>query len=250
MKRYIRSDSDFAEFTKYTEAYDGSVRVRDALRTYGPEILAKLAEDRDKYVRQEVAKCTDDPELLAKLAEDEYLGVRWAVAYRTNEPKIFAKLANDASFLVRRGVAERTNDPKILAKLANDEDEGVRKVAASRARELVNDTKDVIDSWPDADWWYSLDDESFEDAWQEYLSAPEDEVNKELQIFPEPSVQGSMGGLFVFDESGQDRKGEDEDWYIDWQEYLDWQIDAAATSKNASQYKKKYRKFMKDLCGI
>lgn len=225
MKRYIRSATDPTDF-------------------------AKLAEDDSASVREAVAQHTDDPEILAKLADDKFWGVRRAVAMHTDDPEILAKLADDAKWMVRLEVAGRTDDLEILAKLANDADGDVRKVAASRAREFVNDTKDTMDSWPDADWWYGLDDESFEDAWQEYLSGPEDEVNKELQIFTEPSVQGSMGGLFVYDESGEDRQGEDENWYVDWQEYLDWQLESAATSENASQYKKKYRKFMKDLCGI
>lgn len=187
---------------------------------------------------------------------------RISLAKSSKDPEILAKLADDESMFVREVVAQYTDDPEILEKLRHDEEERVRYSAIvinsilreereeNPPKQMPKKSHRAKSSWPSSDWWYDLDDESFEDAWQEYLSAPESEVNDELQIFSEPSVQGSMGGLFVYDESGEDRKGEGEDWYIDWQEYLDWQIDAAATSKNASQYKKKYRKFMKDLCGI
>lgn len=222
MKRYIRSSS--------ISGMSQDERKSLAMSSNDLEVLANLADDEYWVVRLWVARRVDDPKILTKLADDEDTVVRKTVAERTDDPEILAKLADDAEWSVREIVAKRTDDPELLAKI-----------------ELANKNKL---SWPSTKWWYGLDDESFEDAWQQYLSAPESEVNDELQIFPEPSVQGSMGGLFVYDESGEDRQGEDENWYIDWQEYLDWQIDAAATSKNASQYKKKYRSFMKNLCGI
>lgn len=114
----------------------------------------------------------------------------------------------------------------------------------------VQSSESVDSDWPSPDYWYDIDDYDIEDAWDKYLSAPEEAVNEELQIFPEPSVQGSMGGLFIFDESGADRKDNGGKWYIDWQDYLDWQRDAAASSKNAEEYRQKYREFMKMLCGI
>ena len=230
------------------DKYPG-VRWEVAHRITDPKILAKLADDDDFSVRHMAATRIDDPEILAKLADDEFEGVRQAVAERTNDPELLAKFADDEYWSVRAAAAKRIDDPEILAKLADDEDFSVRNAARTRL-DGHKEAEAKKSHWPSSDWWYDLDDESFEDAWQEYLSGPEDAVNKELQIFPEPSVQGSMGGLFVFDESSEDRKGEDEDWYVDWQDYLNWQIDAAATSKNASQYKEKYRSFMKNLCGI
>ncbi len=270
MKRYIRSSStndmsvderirlaessnDPAILAKLADDEDVNVRLIVANRTADPAVLAKLADDMHYNVRAIVAERANDPEILAKLADDEDWWVRAAVAARADDPALLAKLADDEDWHVRWDVANRTDDPKILAKLADDEDWHIRWIAAKRSGKSVSskkDKKDVSVSWPSSDWWYDLDDESFEDAWQEYLSGPEDEVNKELQIFPEPSVQGNQGSLFVHDESDENRHNEDEDWYIDWQEYLDWQVDAAATSKNAAQYKKKYRKFMKELCGI
>lgn len=270
MKRYIRSSSisgmsvservrlaessnDPEVLAKLADDSEWRVRYELASHTSDPEILAKLADDADYSIRAMVAEHTDDPRMLAKLADDENWNVRWCVASLTTDSKILAKLANDPQWMVRAVVAKQTDDPKILAKLANDEVTKVRKNAEERSEKSADskEGKNVTSSsWPSSDWWYDLDDESFEDAWQEYLSGPEDEVNKELQIFPEPSVQGNRGSLVVYDESGQDRQGEDENWYIDWQDYLDWQVDAAAASKNAAQYKKKYRKFMKELCGI
>ena len=99
--------------------------------------------------------------------------------------------------------------------------------------------------WPSPQEWWNVDGtlDEFEDLWFEYLANPEDRVNKELQIFVEPSVQGSMGGMFIFDESGEDR----ESFSIDFQDWCDRELDMAAESQNQSQYMDKYRAFVQNL---
>ena len=111
---------------------------------------------------------------------------------------------------------------------------------------------DETSIWPSEDEWYYFaeDDERFESAWGRYLSSPEDVVNQELQIFPEPSIQGYSGGVFIHDESGQDRTENGYPWYQGWQSWCEWEIDAAASSKNASEYQEKYREHIRKLCGI
>lgn len=104
------------------------------------------------------------------------------------------------------------------------------------------------DDWPSADYWYEFDsDEEFEDAWDSYLAGPEGRVVDELKIFCEPSVQGGMGGMFIFDESGEDRF---ETVEVDFEDWCDNETEMAASSSNAAEYEAKFRKYVKDLCKI
>lgn len=99
----------------------------------------------------------------------------------------------------------------------------------------------------DEDYFMEMDDYDFEDFWSAYLSLPEDEVNTELQIFPEPSVQGGMGSMYIFDESGEERFS---DVSVDFGEWCDKQMVMAMNSKSAEDYKRQYREWVKDLCNI
>ena len=55
-----------------------------------PEVLEKLANDRDWRVRQEVANNPNTPpEVLEMLASDGNIWVRCRVAYNPNTPKYF-----------------------------------------------------------------------------------------------------------------------------------------------------------------
>ena len=95
--------------------------------------------------------------------------------------------------------------------------------------------------WPSANEWYNIEsDEEFENMWDRYLAGPEDEVNKQLQIFTEPSIQGGMGGMFIFDESEEGN----ESFAIDFQDWCDKELNMAAESKNAKEYKQKYKAFV------
>lgn len=105
--------------------------------------------------------------------------------------------------------------------------------------------------WPTKQDWYNIEsDEEFENMWESYLSAPEDVVNQKLKIFPEPSIQGGMGTMFIHDESGRGRDNNDYPWAEDYQSWCDWELNGAASSRSASGYQKKYRQHIKELCGI
>ena len=82
-----------------------------------------------------------------------------------------------------------------------------------------------------------------------YLSDPEDEVNTELKIFPEPSVQGNSGGVFIFDESGKNRWSS-YDAEVDWRDWSEREFDMARAANNAEEYKQMYREWMKEILPI
>lgn len=151
----------------------------------------KAAEGLSLEDKQDLARTSADPKELAQLANDEDVEVREGVANNPNTPPdVLAQLANDEYYCVCLGAAANLNTPAdVLAQLAHDTDRDVRETARNNPNCPVKSKKS--NKWPSADAWYSIDsDEQFENMWSRYLAGPEDEVNKQLQIFPEPSIQG------------------------------------------------------------
>lgn len=103
------------------------------------------------------------------------------------------------------------------------------------------DSQNTERLWPAASYLENIEtDEEFEDFWSSYLGNPEDEVNSELELFLEPSVQGGMGDMVIMDESDNDN----EPIYIDFQDWCDKELDMAIDSGNADQYKEKYKAYL------
>ena len=104
----------------------------------------------------------------------------------------------------------------------------------------------MLNDWPDRDFWYDLyeSEDDIEDAWHEYLCDPESEVEAELEIFTEPSVQGSIGDMYIYDESGEDRFDEIQ---VDYTQWCNKELEMAANSSSAEEYKQKYRRYIKNL---
>lgn len=66
------------------------------------------------------------------------------------------------------------------------------------------------------------------------------EVYDKLQLFAEPSVQGNMGSLFIYDDSGEDRF---ESFDIDWEDWNNDMIEMIASSKSKNDFKAKLTKY-------
>lgn len=101
-------------------------------------------------------------------------------------------------------------------------------------------------SWVDPSV-FDNDDFDMEQFWQDYLCDPEDSVNSDLQVFAEPSGQGLLGSMFLFDESGKDRFSPVE---VDFDVWNNQEIDMAMNSSSAEDYADKYRAYIKQLCNI
>ena len=100
-------------------------------------------------------------------------------------------------------------------------------------------------NWPaPEDWEYVETDEDMEEMWDKYLCRPEEAVSKELQIFLEPSVQGGMGEMFIYDESGEDRF---ESFDVDFQDWNEREIQMAVDSKDEVEYKAKFKSYVENL---
>lgn len=263
MKRYIRSattpnielaknSKDPKELARLANDENDDVRYWVANNpNTSADTLAHLATDEDFRVRHTIAVDPNTPpEILAQLANDADKFVRVKVASNRNTSSgVLAQLASDEDADVRYWVAENSNAPsEILAQLTNDGDKDVRKAAAGNPNSPVKSKKPKrskkSNNWPSADEWYNIEsDEQFEGMWSEYLADPEDKVNKQLQIFPEPSVQGGIGGMFIYDES----KTGNESFSIDFQDWCDQELNMAAESKNAKEYQQKYKVFIEEL---
>lgn len=100
---------------------------------------------------------------------------------------------------------------------------------------------------------FDITGEDFEDQiFYPYLSNAENEVNEKLKIYPEPSVQGGFGGVYIFDESGENRWSpyDDDDKVIDWYDWCEKEFNLARKASNAAEYAKLYENWMREVCGI
>ena len=222
-------------------------------------ILEDLAIDESDRVRAAVARNHNTPEsALCQLVYDKALySVAQPAIQHLHTVYLLNKFAASDNDIHRFSVACNPNTPlNTLIYLAkNDEDKEVRETARDTIKDLPEDIRkqayDQIASlnakknkWPSASKWQNIDsDEQFEEMWSSYLSGPEDEVNKVLQIFPEPSVQGGSGGMFIHDESGKDN----ESIVIDYRAWCDVEQEMAVSSKSAKQYKEKYKAYIESL---
>lgn len=120
----------------------------------------------------------------------------------------------------------------------------------SRIADKVNNAAAKFASkkdWPSSSYWLNLDEEGFEEAWNNYLSGLEEQINNKYQIFPEPSIQGGQGNVFIHDESGE--RDWDEEPVVDYSEWCNAEVDMAASSKSPAQYQKKYESYIHDIIG-
>lgn len=160
-----------------------------------------------------------DYEMLAEEEFQETIAVDW---------KYFRSLSED--FINAYGGIQPTEEDMSMYDSRGyfDPDAGRRKSSAK---------------WPNADFWEGLyDDEDFEEAWSKYLQGPEDVVNNEFNIFPEPSVQGGIGSVFIHDNDDERDPIE-----VDYDYWCDTEIQMAKASRSSKQYENKYRKWIKNL---
>lgn len=98
-------------------------------------------------------------------------------------------------------------------------------------------------NWPDPEYFETVDEDT-EEVWDNYLSEPEWDVADELQVSFEPSVQGSVGSMFIYDDSGEDRFEEIE---VDYGEWCNTELDLAYQSGSSEEYKQKFKEYIESL---
>lgn len=95
-------------------------------------------------------------------------------------------------------------------------------------------------NWIDEDDFYDMDPEEF---WEKYLSGAEWELSDELKIYIEPSIQGSQGSIYIFDESGEDN----EEISVNYQDWIEHEQDIASESASEEEFKNTMREYIKGL---
>lgn len=223
MKKYIHAAS-----ASYAAAAKSMMdKIQLAQNSTDPKVLAQLA---------------DDSETSTRIGEAPYWNrVQWYIAENPNTPPdILRRLAESRFYDVRENVARNPNTPaEVREYLMNESQKATHREDSYESDDVVDD----VASWPDAEYWETLDDdEDFDDAWVTYLSDAEDMVNEELSVFPEPSVQGGSGSMVLIDESG-----DNDDIYVD---ITDWEYnetEMAMNSASSEDYADNYRAYIESL---
>lgn len=246
MKRYIKADStseisrDYIKnfYNKFKEAFNSEFGISPAYVStdkmsiaYGSEVRVYFTNLKLTYISFRFAR-SDWETIKVRTAYDKFdkLRVQQGWGYGIWDINIPYDLIHSPNLV-----------DIIITKLST---------LSSFKKYLV--PAEVVKKWPSARKWHGLDtaDSEFEDMWSTWLAKPEKAVNTELKIFPEPSIQGNSGGVFIYDQSGEGRTENGYPWYEGWNAWCEWEVNAAASSKNASEYQKKYREHIKELCGI
>ena len=105
------------------------------------------------------------------------------------------------------------------------------------------DNRFYENGWPTQEFWENKDFHADDDVW-EYLSGPEGEVSDELQVFIEPSTQGRMGSMYIFDESGENRFSS---FGVDYGDWLEIEYELACQSNSRERYKELFREYIQGL---
>ena len=94
-------------------------------------------------------------------------------------------------------------------------------------------------NWPGSNFWRSMDEYIDEEAWDKYLSEPENTVENQKQI----SVQSNFKSVYINDESVNDNNP----IIIDFIEWCDAEICMAMEANSVKDYEKLYADYI-DRC--
>lgn len=261
MKRYVRcaSRTEGREF-----AQDPAYRWNVARNPSTPaDILAELANDEDDDVRGAVAENPNTPaDILAELANDEEVYVRYIVAANPNTPAdTLAELAadkDDEIWNVRTRVAKNPSTPaNVLRQLANDTNTYVRKGVAANPNAPADLRKSFpaytpsASSKPKAMTWKRLvadleaEAEDGIDSIYEQTEAGEAlegvcaEVEKQLGVWLEPSIQGGQGSIDILSTDDDTRLGT-----LDFGDYTYEVCNMAASCSSKNSFKQQYAEYL------
>ena len=174
---------------------------------------------------------------------DQYWFMQLDCANELTMQHIFEKFYNDRHYL--DSFLMNPNIPEDIRSTIQQRIDELDVESRERYDRAYNDDRVQSTKWPDPERFDQIyDDEDMENIWSTYLSGPEDEVQKELQIFCEPSTQGGVGGMFIFDESGEDRFDTIE---VDFFFFFSNELDMAAASNSPEEYKQKFKEYVESL---
>ena len=216
-------------------------------------VIVNLANDENKYVQEGVAKNERTPvDILVKLANHPDGVVRSEVASNKSTPSEIRKnLAYDEDWGVRARVAWVTDDPELLNKLANDENESVRSLAVNNRNNpnASHSKPNKQSSWKSILSQINEEIEEIDPLYEQteagsYILSLCEEVEESLNYYVEPSVQGGMGGVWIYDEANDNNVIVEN---YDFEDFDNEIIDLALNSKNKTDFKKKYKEYLLSL---
>lgn len=100
--------------------------------------------------------------------------------------------------------------------------------------------------WPSSEFFLEFDGDE-EALWDEYFSEAEEEVFDELEIFAEPSGQGNFASMVLYDESSPGLINRAEPLTIDFNSWVDKELQLAAATNHQKGYKALFRDWMLEL---
>lgn len=228
---------------------NANVRAEVASNTDDSKLLAKLAYDDDPKVRREVASRTKDNNLIEKFKKDPDNGVRYRVVINLGDEETFREFVSDPYWVIREEIANKTEDPDLLAKLSKDSDKYIRSDAKRRMKELGLTTNRKRNGWDDLISQLNDDlDENVDPIYEQTESGRTLEnvcleVEDSMNLYVEPSIQGGVGGVWIYDNTDNSTLVEDYDYEL----FNSGIIDIALSSNNKSNFKQKYKEYLQNM---
>ena len=265
MKRYVKADTlptaDEIRNMSYKQKYDYISDILNMRRDQRHEYLNNLSTDTldvlaHIYDYNLIFWLTLVPSLSAescKYIVDNFSGEPIRLSYILDNLNSIHKVTDDMADILITAISRRFPENKTKSRYPTYVIEEYIEILSEYfynhpdSASLINRLSELIVNsrkWPSAKKWKNIDyEDQFEDMWSTYLSSQEDEINKELRVFPEPSIQGGIGDMFIHDQSDE----ANEPIIIDFDEWCDTECKLAAASKSADQYKEKYRQYIESL---
>lgn len=228
---------------------DEYVRSEIASNTNDSKLLAKLAYDEDPKVRRKVAVRTKDTNLIEKFKKDPDGEVRRMVVLNLGDEETFKEFVSDPYWVIRESIAKHTEDPDLLSKLSKDSDEDVKSEAKHRMKKLGLTTHRRSNGWGDLISNLNNDlDEDIDPIYEQteagkILENVCLEVEDSMNLYVEPSIQGGVGGVWIYDNTDNSTLVED----YDYESFNSRVIDIALSSTNKSNFKQKYKKYLQNM---
>lgn len=230
----------------WQDIYELFQKITDRCFDEGPDMINKLVEEffeehkQDPLFQEAFHRWCDTEEDYEEITESKCINC-------SQSGELYKNRLKD---MVREGQLEGADAGEFMLDLIDSiSDEKAKELCVDYGIPVSEDNVESstriaasADSWPDEDYWHELDDFDFEDAWSTYLCDLEDAVYDKYNIFAEPSVQGSIGSMYLFDDNGVN-----EDIEIRWKTWQNNEIRLASSSSSAEEFQQKFDKYIARL---
>lgn len=212
-----------------------NVRIRVAENPNTPvDVLRQLANDENTYVRSFAAENPNMPaDVLRQLANDGEWDVRMNVARNPNTPAdALSQLADDTESYVRKYVAKNPNTPADVRKrFPASTPSASSKPKAMTWKRLVADLEAEAEDGIDSIYEQTEAGEALEGVCAE--------VENQLGVWLEPSIQGGQGSIDILSSDDDTRLGT-----LDFSDYTYEVCNMAASCSSKNSFKQQYAEYL------